>query len=90
MSRAARRNKHKPLFQEAPVERRATVEVADANPPWDARQRERIMKMEGHLQQGERIWVGIEEVEQALLGSGEKVCIATVAELVLDDGGYKE
>ena len=39
-SRAARRKKHKPLFRETPVERRATMEVEGANPSWDAREKE--------------------------------------------------
>ena len=65
--RAAQRNKHKPWLQEAPVERRATMEVAGANPPWDAREREIIMEMESCLEQSERTWVGQDELDRVLL-----------------------
>ena len=41
-----RRNKHKLLFQEAPVERRAIRKVEDANPLWDAREKEIIVEVE--------------------------------------------
>ena len=67
MSRAARWNKHEPSFQETPVKRRATIEVEDANPPLDTREKEFTMKMKSCLQQSARIWVGIGELEQALL-----------------------
>ena len=53
-NRAARRNKHKPLFQEAPVERRATMEENGANPPWDARDKEIFVEMEKSLLPSER------------------------------------
>ena len=67
MSRAVRWNKLKHSFQETPVERRATMEVEEANPPWDTREKEFNMKMKSYLQQNERIWVGIGELEQNLL-----------------------
>ena len=35
----------------------------------------------------ERIWVGIDEPEDALLSSEDTICIATVADLARDEGG---
>ena len=87
-SRAARRNKRKPLFQEAPVERRATMEVEDVNPSWDQRERHIIMEMESRLQLSERTWVGPDELERVLLSSADKMCIATISELALEECGH--
>ena len=42
-------------FLETPVERRATMEVEDANPSCDAPDRESIMEMETYVQRSERI-----------------------------------
>ena len=44
--------------------------------------------MASYLDESERICVGIEELEKALLGSDDKCCIATIAEHVLDEGEY--
>ena len=52
------------MFQEAPVERCAAMEVEDANPPWDAREREIIMKMESYLQRRERTLARLHELER--------------------------
>ena len=87
MSRAARRNK--PLFQEVLLERRATMEVAYARAPWDARKMEIIKQTESYLEQRDRVRVGIEELEDDLLSSVYEMCIATLEELALDEeGGY--
>ena len=72
MSRSTLRNK--PLFEETVAERRATMEVEDANPPWDAREREIIKNVDSYLEQSERIWVGIEELEDSLLGPVDQIC----------------
>ena len=88
-SRAARSNERKPLFQEASVERRATMEVEDVNPPWDARERHNIMEVESRLQLSESTWVGLDEQERVLLSSVDKMCIATISELALDECGHQ-
>ena len=41
------------------MERRATLEVEDVNPSWDARERHIIMEMESRLQLSESTWVGL-------------------------------
>ena len=64
-NRAARRNKQRPLFHEAPVQRRVAVEMEDANPSWDAGEREIIMEMETYPQLNERTWVRLDEPEKA-------------------------
>ena len=45
------------------MERCAAMEVEDANPPWDAREREIIMKMESDLQRRERTLARLHELE---------------------------
>ena len=52
------------MFQKAPVERCAAMEVEEANPPWDAREREIIMKMESYLQRRERTLARLHELER--------------------------
>ena len=90
MSRSTRRNKHKPLFQEALLGRRATMEVQDPNPPWSAREWEIIKKAETYSEQSERIWVAVKEIADSLLIPEEKMCIATLADLARDEGGYSK
>ena len=46
------------------------MKVEDATSPWDAREKEIIMEIESYL--------------RALLRSGDKICIATIAELAVD------
>ena len=58
------------------------------NPSWDARERHIIMEMESRLQLSERTWVGLDELERALLSSADKMCIATISELALDECGH--
>ena len=71
------------------MERRATMEVGDANPSWDARERHIIMEMESRLQLSERTWVGLNELERVLLSSADKMCIATISELAQDECGHQ-
>ena len=40
------------------------MEVEDANPPWDAREREITMKMESYLQRRERTLARLHELER--------------------------
>ena len=44
--------------------------------------------MESYLEQCARIPVGIEELEDFLLSPHDKICIAILAELAQDEGGY--
>ena len=53
-NKETRENKLKPVIQEAAVERRATLEVEDANPSWDARLQEILLEMESCLQQSKK------------------------------------
>ena len=84
-NRAARRNKQRPLFHEAPVQRRVAVEMEDANHR-GMHAKESIMEMESYPQLNERTWVRLDEPERALIRSGDKFCIATVAAHALDEG----
>ena len=45
--------------------------------------------MESYLQQNERTWVRLDELERAFTGTGDKNCIATIAEVALDEGGHR-
>ena len=47
------------------------MEVEDASPPRNARERTFIIKMEGYLQKWEELQVGISELEHFLLGPGD-------------------
>ena len=59
------------------------------NPSWDARERHIIMEMESRLQLSESTWVGLDEQERVLLSSADKMCIATISELALDECGHQ-
>ena len=71
------------------MERRATREVEEASPLWDARENEIIMEVESYLQQSERIRAGIEELQRTLRGSTDEViCVSTIGELVPNQRGH--
>ena len=63
--------------------------MEDANPPWNARERALIEKMESYLLKSEELQVGIGELEFFLLGPGdEDISITSFADNARDEGGY--
>ena len=60
------------------------MEVADANPPWNARERTVITKMERYLENSEKIQVGISELEHLLLDPEEEACSMFSSEYAQD------
>ena len=67
-----------------------TMEVENVNPPWTARERLLIAKMEKYLEESEQIQVEISELEHFLLGPEEAdVSITSFAENGRDGGGWR-
>ena len=66
------------------------MEVEDANPPRNTRERTLIIKMESYLQKSEELQVGISELEYFLLGPGdEDISVASLKENARDEAGSK-
>ena len=64
------------------------MEVEDANPPWHARERMLIVKMESYLQTSEELQVGVSELDICLLDPGDEDISVTSLTEDARDGGY--
>ena len=66
------------------------MEVEDVDPPWTARERVFIDKMEQYLEKRESIQVEVTELKQLLRPEDADVCIETFVESARDEGGCKK
>ena len=91
-------NKAPPAPEGAPLQQTATwpgppkdppaeveeMEVADVDPPWNARERTVIVQMERFLENSVKIQVGITELEHLLLDPEEEACSMFPSEYARD------
>ena len=65
------------------------MEVEDANPPWNARERALIKNTKSNLEKCEKIQVGIDELEGSLVSPEDgKISIVSITEHPRDEGGF--